>query len=86
MVNHNCQNEMEIFQSLKSVKGLQFKLTSMSCQNSKIIFQSPELLLPTATMLSEYDVAPEISKRELMMANRLKINLWRHEKRKIANS
>lgn len=71
---------MENFQSSKCVKRLEFSLTSMPCyvlfQNSKVICQSPGLLCHTAaTMLTEHAVAPEISKRELIMANRLKSNL-----------
>lgn len=76
---------MEDFHSSKCVKGLEFSLTSMPCyflfQNSKVIFQPPGLLCyTTATMLTEH---AEISKRELIMANRLKGNLTGTIKEKI---
>lgn len=69
----------ENFRSTKCVRGLEFRLTSVPCyvifQNSKVIFCSPGLCYTTATTLTEHAVTPEISKRELIMANKLKSNL-----------
>lgn len=76
-----------------SEQHLKTPITASIWQSSLTQFSSEEslgkLLLPTATKLSWHIVAPEISKRELMMTNRFKNKfqgMRRGKKRKLSAS